>query len=497
MKILSVEQIREADRLTIEREPIASIDLMERAATRLTDRITELFDPDTPFSIYCGMGNNGGDGLVIARLLREADYSVRVVVVRHAKQGSPDFEANLKRIESYEDWSERKPVLPDASDVVRIDALLGSGLTRPLQGFLAKVVDELNNDRRFTVAVDIPTGVFADDNRKNDLNKALRADVCFTFQWPKRAMFMPDSGPVVGAFEVIDIGLDRDYAGSVDTDHFVVDAQWVSKRYKDRPAFSHKNRFGHALISGGSKGTLGAAVMCTRACLRSGVGLVTCHVPGSAESFWPMAVPEAMAVFDPFPEHLTDHPDLTKYSAIGIGPGIGTDDDTAHMLKNLIRHATVPLVIDADALNIVAENKTWLTFCQQIPILTPHPGEFERLTGVAPGADQFEAAIEFASKYQCVVVLKGAYTATVLPNGETYFNSTGHSGLAKGGSGDVLTGLITGLRAQGYGVAEAAILGSYIQGRAAELALGDQSEESMLPTDLPEYFGEVFGELTS
>jgi len=494
MKILSVEQVREADRLTIEREPIASIDLMERAASRVADRLTEVFDPDMPFSVYCGMGNNGGDGLVIARLLRAAGYEVRVVVVRHLKKGSDGFETNLKQLDGFEEWSPRKAPMPDEREVVRIDALLGSGLTRPLEGFLAEVVAALNNDPRFTVAVDLPTGIFADNNRHNDLTMALRADVTFTFQWPKRAMVMPESGPMCGAFEVIDIGLDKEYSYSVETPWHFVDQNWVSKRYRDRPIFTHKNRFGHALISAGAKGTMGAAIMCARACLRSGVGLLTGHVPGSAETIWPVAVPEAMARFDAFPEHLTDHPKLDRYDAIGLGPGIGTEEDTAHMVKNLIRHAQSPLVIDADALNIVAENKTWLTFCQHVPILTPHLGEFERLSGVAPGPDQYDAAIDFAQKYQCVVVLKGTYTATVLPNGETYFNSTGHSGLSTGGSGDVLTGLITGLRAQGYGVAEAAILGSYIHGRAAELALRDQSEESMLATDLPDYFGEVFTE---
>ncbi len=495
MKILSVEQIREADRVTIAREPVASIELMERAAKGISDQLTDVFTTDMPFSIYCGMGNNGGDGLAIARHLREQGYEVRVVVVRYTEKASPDLQANLKRLNDFEEWTPNKHPAPDRLNTVRIDALLGSGLTRPLDGFLAEVVADLNADPRFTVAVDLPTGVFADDNRANDLSRALRADMTFTFQWPKRALLMPDSGPLCGVFEVIDIGLDADYAESAKTAHYFVDEHWAQLRYGDRSRFSHKGHFGHALIAAGARGNMGAAVMCARSCMRSGVGLLTGHVPGSAEHIWPQAIPEAMAKFDPMSEHLTDHPDLNGYSAIGIGPGIGQHEDTAHLLHNFILHAKASLILDADALNILAGNKTWLSFCQQVPILTPHPGEFSRLSEVKPGPDQYDAAIDFARKYQCVVVLKGTYTATVLPNGDTYFNSTGHSGLATGGSGDVLTGLITGLRAQGYGVAEAAILGSYIHGRAAELALNDQSEESLIASDLPEHFGGVFDEL--
>ncbi|QTN39924.1 NAD(P)H-hydrate dehydratase [Cryomorphaceae bacterium] len=495
MKILSVEQIREADRLTIEREPISSIDLMERAAAGITDRLTEIFDPNTPFTIYCGMGNNGGDGLAIARQLRSADYDVRVVVIQHRTTGSPDFETNLSKLNAFETWSSDDRPEGDEPDRIRIDAILGSGLSQPLDGFLAEVCQALNRDRRFTIAVDVPTGIFADDNRENDLSLALRADATLTFQWPKRALLLPDSGPLCGPFELIDIDLDAQYEDEVLTPNYFVDHYWVAQRYRERPSFAHKNRFGHALLAAGARGTLGAAIMSARGALRSGVGLLTGYLPGSAELIWPSSVPEAMGVFDPLPEHLSDLPQLDRYTAIGVGPGIGQDEDTSHMLQNLIRQASVPLVFDADALNILAENLTWLSFCQQMPILTPHPGEFARLSGVSPGPDQYDAALEFAARHQCVLVLKGAYTATALPNGEMYFNSTGHSGLATGGSGDVLTGLLTGLRAQGYGVAEAAIMGVYLHGRAAELALADQSEESLLATDLPEYFGQAFAEL--
>ena len=495
MKILSADQTREADRVTIESEPIASIDLMERAAKAVVDRLQIVFEDDISFVIFCGKGNNGGDGLAIARQLMHLGFEAQVIIANVGAQGSPDFERNVKKVEQIDYWNPGGAMPNIKANAVCIDALLGTGLKRPLEGFLAQVVKEINSLNHFVLAIDMPTGLFADDNGNNDLSLALRADATFTFQAPKRAQLHPLTAPFCGFLEVLDIGLDAKYIESVPTTEFWVDEMLARELYTPRNAFGYKNNFGHSLLCVGSQGQYGAGLMAANSSLRSGTGLLTCHIPNAAEMLFQHRVPESMVSLDEQEKHISTPPKLNPYAAIGVGPGIGTHEDTARFVQNIIRSASVPLVFDADALRILAENKTWLSFVQQLPILTPHPGEFEQLSSIPFEDDQLEAAKDFAVNHHCVLVLKGAPTAVVLPNGSVYHNSSGNVGLATGGSGDVLLGLITSLRAQGYGAAEAAILGVYIHGRAADLALEEQSEESMLATDLHNYFGSVFKEL--
>ena len=495
MKILSADQIREADRVTIENEPIKSIDLMERAAKAVVDRLQIVFEQDISFVIFCGKGNNGGDGLAIARQLNALGFEARVVVVNHRENGSLDFEVNLKRASKVEFWNPGDSIPNVESNAVCIDALLGTGLERPLEGFLAEVVQFINSLEQFVLAIDMPTGLFADFNSDNDLYLALRADATFTFQAPKRAQLHPLTAPFCGFLEVLDIGLDANYMESALTSDYWVNESLAQELYRPRNPFGYKNTFGHSLLCVGSKGHYGAGLIAAKSCLRGGTGLLTCHVPKTAEMLFQQSVPESMVSTDEEEGYLSTLPISLSFAAIGLGPGIGTHDDTARFVQNAIRSASCPFVFDADALNILAENMTWLSFIQKVPILTPHPGEFERLSGVSFEEDQLSAATEFAVNNNCVLVLKGAPTVVALPNGAIYYNSTGNVGLAAGGSGDALLGLITSLRAQGYGAAESAILGVYIHGRAADLALEEQSEESMLATDLPNYFGAVFKEL--
>lgn len=496
MKILSANQIREADRLTIEKEPISSIDLMERAAKCVVERLEIMFDFETPLVVLCGKGNNGGDGLAIGRMMKAKGYNIRIIVVEHSPKSSPDFNTNLDRSSDLEFWNDGDVTPEMTQDVVVLDAMLGTGLQRPLEGLIAAVTAFVNSLPNLTIAIDMPTGIFADENRNNDLSLALRADVTLTFQAPKKALLHPQTAPWCGIIEVLDIGLNRPFIESISTTDYWVNEEFAAQLYKPRNPFGYKNTFGHSLLAVGSAGHYGAGIMAAQSCLRGGTGLLTCQVPNKAEMLFQQAVPQAMVQLDTWPDHLSETFSLNQYSAIGVGPGIGTHTDTERFVQNLIRTAQIPLVLDADALNIMAENTTWFSHFAQRPILTPHPGEFARLSHVQSDQDQVLGATDFAKKYNCVLVLKGAPTVTVLPDGSCYFNSTGNVGLATGGSGDVLLGLITSLRAQGYGSAEAAVLGVYIHGRAAELALDLESEESVLATDLPEFFGDVFKELS-
>jgi ADP-dependent NAD(P)H-hydrate dehydratase / NAD(P)H-hydrate epimerase len=490
MKILSASQVREADAYTMQHEPVSSIDLMERAALRCAHWITEHFPSSQPVYIYCGTGNNGGDGLAIARLLAAKQYSVHAFILVYSDKRSADFTINEERLKKtkgaeihyIEDPSQ--VVMPPRAACV-VDAILGSGLSKPVEGFLASVIDKLNSSGAYIVSIDLPSGLFADDNTGNPKDNIIRASHTLTFQTPKLTFMLPAYAPFVGDFTVLDIGLDMDFINSASSkDHFItMDDAWslLSVRRK----FSHKGDYGHALLVCGSFGKMGAAVLAGKACLRSGAGLVTMQVPECGYHIVQTCVPEAMAIVDKGEHFLTELPRWSSFNAAGVGPGIAREEQTQSMLKLLVQEVRLPLVFDADALNILGENKTWISFLPGGSILTPHPKEFERMAG-SWSSDEERCRLHrsFAVKHNVYVVLKGAHTAVACPDGSMYFNSTGNPGMATGGSGDVLTGLITGLLAQGYPPRDASILGVYVHGLAGDLAAAALSEEGMTAGDI-------------
>lgn len=486
--ILSAEQIRQADAHTIARGPIASIDLMERAAMACTNRLTELLPPEIPLCVLAGMGNNGGDGLAIARLLKKAGRTVQVVIAGWKKEGSPDFEVNRKRAEEaqvpVQVLGEGAPLPPVEPGTVVVDALFGTGLQRPVSGWVKEVVRELNARPGRVIAIDLPSGLFADDNATNDPEAIVRAERTLTLELPKRALLMADHYRFAGEWEVLPIGLDRAFIAEQPAGAMIPEGPDLAALLPRRSRVSHKGDHGHAWLLAGGPGKMGAAVMAARACLRSGCGLLTVRVPREQAPVVHAAVPEAMVSTDQ-EEWLATLPKFGRVSAIGTGPGMGTHDASARMLKHLVQEAPAPLVMDADALNILAENRTWLSFLPAGTILTPHPKELERLAGRA-GSDEerLAQARELARKHRAVVVLKGAYTAVCSPDGRLFFNGTGNAGMAKGGSGDVLTGIITGLRAQGLDPLSAALVGVHVHGKAGDLAAADLGMDGMLPTDL-------------
>ena len=493
MKILNVDQIRALDQATIQHEPVAPINLMERAALAFVDWYVDRFDHKKLTKIFCGLGNNGGDGLAIARLLLERDYPIEVYVIRYAPRESDDFMHNHRRLKllteeiRYVELSHDIPTL--RHNEVVIDAILGSGLSRPVDGIVKAAIEAINQAPATVVAVDIASGLYTDQpNSADDI--ILEPDYTVAFQLPKLAFLMPKNGPFVGEWHLLDIQLNKRFIDKASTPYYFTQPHEARLLLRKRSQYSNKGTFGHALLLVGSYGKIGAAVLCTRACLRSGVGLLTVQTPGCGYTILQTAVPEAMCIPDEDECVLSGKPTIdglvpADYTTVGIGPGIGKADDTLTMLRELLPTIKKPMVIDADALNLLAEHRE---LYEQIPpssILTPHPKEFERLT--QPWENDYEKLAllrEFAQKHDVVVVLKGAHTAIATPNGEVHFNATGNPGLSTGGTGDVLTGVLTALLAQGYDPIEAAVLGVYAHGLAGDHVAEQHGQIGMTASDV-------------
>lgn len=495
MKVLSATQIREADQYTIQHEPVSSVNLMERASRLCTEWLLRRFDNSVAFLIVCGNGNNGGDGLCMARQLAEAGRRAEVKLIRPAQNDSADFAHNLERLQHtnvpVEEFTASFSLRNDlgAHNIVVIDAVFGSGLSREASGIAAEAIAVMNNAPFPKVAIDIPSGLFCEDNSSNTRNHVLRADFTLTFQSPKLAFFFAENAPYVGEFHVLDIGLHPVFLADVRTDFHFVTHEGIAQRSK----FAHKGTYGHALIVAGSEGKTGAAILCSRAALRAGAGLVTAYVAQVSRDVMQEAVPEVMTITSDGEKCIGGHIPANKYDAIGVGPGLGRARETENSLKTLIGEQHTGMVWDADALNILSENKTWCSFFPPQIILTPHPGEFDRLTQKhSSGWERMQSQRAFAMKYNAIVVLKGAHTSVALPDGAVYFNSTGNPGMATAGSGDVLTGIITSLLAQGHSPTHAAIAGVYLHGLAGDIAASVRGMESMIAGDIIEHLGGAF-----
>ncbi len=501
MKLFSTKQIAGIDKFTIENEPIADIDLMERAAMQITNWLVQRFSTEQKMVFFAGPGNNGGDALAIARQMAELDYQCEVYLLDFGKdlKGSPA--TNWKRLE--EQGKVKLVKLQEPGDFpavgtpdILIDGLFGSGLSRPLEGLPADLVQKINTLPNTTVAIDIPSGLMGEDNSKNILENIVRADFTLTLQFPKISFLFAENEPFTGKWEVLPIGLHPDGISETPSDYYFIEKKEVKEMIPVRSKFAHKGTFGHAVLIAGSYGKMGASVLASKACLRSGVGLLTAHIPHFGYSIIQTAVPEAMVSIDDHDSIFTGIPDLSTFSAIGAGPGIGMKSNTRQALKELIEKAKVPLVLDADALNILSENKEWLKELPENSILTPHPGEFKRLTGeTANSWKRIQKQQEMAKELKVIIVLKGAFTTIALPNGKLYFNSTGNPGMATAGSGDSLTGIILGLLAQHIQPDHAAIAGVFLHGLAGDIAAAEKSENALIAGDITDSLGKAFFEL--
>ncbi|MEQ9426344.1 MAG: NAD(P)H-hydrate dehydratase [Cyclobacteriaceae bacterium] len=481
MKILSATQIRQADQHTIENEPIKSIDLMERASKAFLQIFLKKVDVAQKILVVCGTGNNGGDGLAISRLLAEEGFVTSVFIIGNSEKGTSGFQTNLKRLKEVE-VNILSTLNVDQFDII-IDGIFGSGLSRKVEGQYAEVINRINSSKAFKFSIDIPSGLFCDSTTAGGVT--VQSDETISFQAPKLAFFLPENGAFVKSWNVVDIGLNQSYINSISSKFETIERGRIISLLTNRPKFFHKGNAGRALLVSGSKGKIGAAILAAKACLRSGVGLLTVHCPEIGNVPLQSAVPEAMLDCDVENDFISSVKATDHIDVIGIGPGIGTRNETKRALRDYLERLDSPLVIDADALNILSEEPSYLELLPANCILTPHPGEFKRLVG--EWADDFERLKkqkELSKKHNVIVILKNAHTSVTQPDGTVFFNTTGNPGMATAGSGDVLTGMLTGFLAQGMPPGECAIAGTFIHGMAGDLARDKFGERSLIATDI-------------
>ena len=474
MKIFTSAQIHELDKYTIEHEPIKSIDLMERSAKAITQAITDQWNSSTPIIVFAGPGNNGGDALAVARMLIDRNYDVTAYLFNISGHLSEDCAFNKKRLEEkrakalIEVIQEFEPPYLK-EDMLVIDGLFGSGLNKPLAGGFSSLVKYINASPAKIVSIDVPSGLMTEDNSYNVRANIIKADLTLTLQQKKLSFFFPENQVFIGKLKVLDIRLMINIL---------------------------KTLLLLSLIIAGSYGMGGAAVLATKACLRAGAGKVTAHTPKCNYLTMQTSVPEAVIQFDREETTFSEAVDTEDFNAVGIGPGLGTSEQTAIAIIAQLRRTQCPLVADADAINILANHRAWL---QQLPkgiIMTPHPKEFDRLeVHCTDSYERLAKAREMAKRLQAFILLKGHYTTLCLPDGHVVINSTGNAGMATAGSGDVLTGIITGLLARGYKKEDACIVGMYIHGLAGDAAARELGEESVIASDIIHYLPYAFKRL--
>ncbi|UPQ75933.1 NAD(P)H-hydrate dehydratase [Chryseobacterium nepalense] len=496
MKIFTAEQIRDCDQYTIKNEPVSSVQLMERAAESCVEWISENCNHHRNFVVFCGSGNNGGDGFAIARMLYQKGFDIDVFTHTKAKFSS-DAQENFRHIKEISGITVRefKEVFNYRFDsrTVIIDALFGTGLSRSLDGDMKNLVEFLNQKKNIKISIDLPSGLLADAVSDSD-SVVFMADYTLSFQFWKKSFLHAETGKFAGRVQVLDIHLSQDYIDETETEDFVIDDEIIKTIFKIRSEFSHKGTYGKVNIIAGSYGKMGAAVLSTRSALKTGAGLTFTLAPKCGYEILQTSDPEAM--FIEGGKDCIESFDVDETAVCGIGPGIGTHEKTATSLLKFLKSYSKPLILDADALNIIAQDPASLNLIPKKSIITPHPKEFERLFGKTKNSfERTELAKSKSRELQIYIVLKDHHTQIVTPEGKVFYNITGNSGLAKGGSGDILTGIITSFLAQQYTEQEAAVLGVWFHGKAAEFASEKHSKESMLPSDVINEFGNVFSEL--
>lgn len=504
MKIFTSAQLRDLDKYTIDQEQIKSIDLMERSAKVLTMAIAEEWTDRTPVVVFAGPGNNGGDALAVARMLLERGYQVKAYLFNTSGRISADCSTNLSRLrdgihaEALVEVTTQfdPPELPKGTLVV--DGLFGSGLNKPLTGGFASLVKYINQCEATVVSIDMPSGLMAEDNTYNVRANVIQADLTLTLHQRKLSFFLADNQQFIGRVRVLDIRLSQDYITQASTQYAMANEEAIRVRMRHRDDFANKGTMGKPVLIAGSYGMAGAAILASRACLRSGAGKLTVVTPRLNYAIMQMSVPEAVLQMDADDAAFSESIDTSGYDAMAIGPGIGQQESTAIAMITQIRRTTCPIVADADALNILASHRTWM---QQLPknmIITPHPRELDRLLGSTPDNDyqRLRHAMETAQSLHAYIILKGHYSALCMPDGKVVFNTTGNSGMATAGSGDVLTGIILGLLARGYSQADAAMTGMYLHGLAGDLAAKAVGKESLIASDIIDHLPQAFLKVT-
>ena len=498
MKIFSGSQIRLIDNYTIENEPVKSIDLMERAAYKLLEWLLAHFERPAHFVIFVGPGNNGGDGLALARLLQENRYEAEVFYISSGNKTSDDWNTNAERVRMTQGVRFNHITSPENfpaicyNDII-VDAIFGIGLTRPVDGLVADIIRKINSIGNTVISVDIPSGLYTEDNSANNPENIIRANHTLTFQFPKLSFLFAENHCYTGEWHVLPIGLHPGALRDFSSPYFLVEGSGYGMQFRKRQIHDHKGMFGHGLLVAGSAGKIGSAILASKAALRTGIGLLTCRLPSAGSSILHTTLPESMVSADENADHISKLPSLEPYNSVGAGPGLGKHEDTCNVIDSLFSHCSMPMVLDADAINIISENRHLIEKLPAGTVLTPHPKEFERLVGKT--SDSFSRLIlqmDFAEDHRCIVVLKGAYTSIALPDRRVYFNNTGNPGMATAGSGDVLTGMILSLLAQGYNPEDAAIKGVYLHGLAGDLAAIEKGYESLIASDIIDNIGNAY-----
>jgi len=500
MKIFSAEQLYEADNNTIEKQEITSNDLLERAGTKIFDWLhNRLNSAPVTIRIFCGIGDNGGDGLVLGRLLSESGYNVMVYVVNCSDKRSQNFLYSYQKIT---DLTKSRPVLmkgekdfPEIDDTdIIVDAIFGIGLNRCPGGWVKKLIQYLNESKAFKLAIDIPSGLYP-NSPLTDSEAVFKANYTLTFQAPKLAFFLPETAHFVSDFNVLDIGLDSEFLNKTEALAQLISKMEAQRFYKPRDKFGHKGTYGHALIIAGSYGKMGAGVLSIAAAFRIGAGMVTAFIPKIGYNIVQTTIVEAMVVTDVEENFISDIKLDFEPSSIAVGMGIGKNKATVKALEKLFKNTKAPLIIDADALNNISENKELLQLLPKNSILTPHPGELKRLIGKWKNDyDKLEKVKKFSKKHEVVVVIKGANTVTVFGD-QLYINTSGNPGMATAGSGDTLSGIIAGLLAQGYDPLLASVFGVYMHGSAGDIAAGQMGYEAVMAGDIIDNLSEAYIEL--
>ena len=498
MKIFSSAQIKDWDTYSIREQNITSEALMERAALSCCHWLINNHFTQQPILIFCGKGNNGGDGLAMARILLQTNIRVTIYILELGKAGSDDFQVNLQRLHQaggnihFIQAEHFFPVIE--KDQLVIDALFGTGLNKPLDGIALQLVEHLNNAHAPVVSIDMPSGIFCDKSTAGYM--AIHATHTLSFQAIKLAFLMPENNQFVGEFHILDIGLSRQYEDAEPAVHEIMDTGIIKAIVKTRNKFSHKGTFGHAALIAGSYGMMGAAVLAAKGCTQAGTGKLTCYIPSCGYNIMQVSIPEAMCKVSG-DQFITGIGNIELYDAIGIGPGMGLQQESASLLQEIFLSGNKNVVLDADALNVLASDKKLLAAIPPGSVITPHLKEFERMFGVSSNDfERLQLAINAAAQFNIYIVLKGHFTAIITPPGKVYFNNTGNAGMAKAGMGDTLTGMITGLMSQHYPLPEAAMLAVFLHGSAGDIAYAKYSQQSMQASDLANCIGEAWKLLT-
>lgn len=501
MKLPNAYQMKELDALTIQHHDIKSIDLMETAAKKVAEFIKWHYPNSAmPIVVFSGPGNNGGDGLALARLLNNSGYThLQVFLFNTNNSLSDDCKTNAQRLTeecpavTFTEIQQQFEAPELSPDTLIVDALFGTGLNKPLGGGYAALVKFINASQTQVISIDMPSGLMCEDNTYNSPSAIVRATYTLALGLPKLALILPDNQLYVGQAFVLDINLCYDKLTSMNIPYQITTSHEIAQLLRTRPTFGHKGTFGNTLLIAGSYGMAGAAVLAAKACLRSGVGKVTIHTPKQNNNILQTALPEAILHHDEDEYIFTSPVQTDSFDALAIGPGIGTDKRTALAFIEQASHADAPLVIDADGINILGSHKGWISQIPPNTLFTPHPREMQRF-GIC-NTDSYSLlleAINMAKQHKFYICLKGHYTAICTPQGQVYFNPTGNSGMATAGSGDVLTGILLALLGQHYSPKDACLLGTYLHGLAGDLAAQQLGQHSITATDIIHYLPQAF-----